>query len=114
MTRQKFIEGIRTQVIEANLNAYRDLFDAAQGEHVTDPYWQRVGPFYASLDANQRDTLFTILRQVEVDTVSGFLAILDGVKVIDPKEGDFVLTTEADQAKINGDLQAIFLEPEYE
>jgi hypothetical protein len=114
MKSQNFIVGIRSQIIDANLAAYRELFSTIGNGRVKDPYWQQAGPFFATLSPEQKETFFLILRQVEVDTVSSFLAILDGVSMIDRLEGDFVLTTEANSTKINGNLQDIFLELEYE
>ena len=56
----------------------------------------------------QRKVLFKIIRQIQVDTISNVLGIIDGTS------GDLqeTLTLNADDKEISGDLPDLFLEKE--
>ncbi|OFD58019.1 hypothetical protein BWGOE4_29590 [Bacillus mycoides] len=58
---------------------------------------------YTGLSNENKAILFEILEQIEVDTVSTVLRIMDERLRIEDEELDFQLT-------INGDLQYLFLE----
>lgn len=108
----QFIEGIRESVIESNLESYRAILSELKPGQIKDPYWIKLYNLYISLNEEHKQTLFQIIRQVEVDTVSKFLSILDGVSVLEIGSDEFKLTTVKNDSLINGDLQDIFLEYE--
>ncbi len=110
MEPREFIQGVRESIVKSNLNTYQALFNTK--DNITDPYWINALSFFSSLNDEQKVVFFNIVRQVEVDTISSFLAILDGIKIIKGQNSDFKLTTISDDLVINGDLQDIFLELE--
>jgi len=111
----EFVEKIRESVIDSNVQIYRNLFQNTSLDQVKDPYWVNALSFFNSLDIKQKEVLFSIIRQVEVDTVSNIFGILDGTSTLyDNQEEEFVLSTDSGAIKISGDLQDIFLELENE
>lgn len=113
MNAEDLVKGIRKTIIDDNSEIYRDLFDSTQLEDVTDEYWVEALNFYSKLSPDDRGTLFKILRQVSVDSVSNFFAVLDGVSPLDEQDGDLFLATEGERDnRLNGELQDIFLELE--
>ncbi len=109
---QGFIAGIRKEVIDSNLETYKELFGQTSPEAATDPLWQTALRFFRALDETQREALFRIIRQLMVDTVSNVLAILDGVSWLEGQEGDFELLLAGEN--IAGSLQDQFLAAEEE
>lgn len=108
----EFIEGLRRTVIDANLEAYQQLFATIKPTKNTIPYWINALKLFNALSDEQKKTLFSIIRQVEVDTVSNILAILDGsTSLEDDQPGNFKLTFN-DGNMLNGGLQDIFFELE--
>lgn len=105
-----FVNGIRRSVIDDNLTAYKDLFE--NSNQASDPYWKEALAFFSSLNVDQRNTLYKIIRQVEVDTVSSVLGILDGTTYVDDEASNFKLLTDEGEQPLNGELQDIFLEME--
>ncbi len=107
-----FVNQIKKSVIDENIATYKNLFNNTNPNTVTDEYWVKALTFYNKLDENDREFFLKILRQIEVDTTSNILAVLDGVTWLENQEEEFVLTTENSKEHINGDLQDIFLEHE--
>ena len=64
------------------------------------------------MNDGDRAVLFEIMRQVTVDTVSNLFGILDGASALEGPREDFVLTSQPDNRKLNGNLQDLFLEAE--
>lgn len=115
MRTRQFVEKIRESVIDSNNQTYRKLFQNTLLDQVKDPYWVKALSLFNSLNIEQREVLFSIIRQVEVDTVSNIFGILDGTSTLyDNQEEEFVLSTDSGAIKISGDLQDIFLELENE
>jgi len=113
MNAEELVKGIRSTIINDNLEIYRDLYESTQVENATDEYWNEALKFYSKLSPDDRDMLFRIMRQVSVDTVSNFFAILDGVSHFDGQDDDLFLAPESElENRLNGGLQDIFLEIE--
>lgn len=109
----EFIEGLRSEVIESNLQAYQNLFTNTKLENTKDKYWMNALKLFNSLSSDQKKVFFAIIRQVEVDTVSNILAVLDGITPLaNNQTGDFKLPFDNSNTSINGNLQDIFLELE--
>jgi hypothetical protein len=66
--------------------------------------------FFLSLNQTQKSDFFAIIKQVEIDTIASFLAILDGASSLDNKNIDFFLTADHNKNNIAGDLSDLFLE----
>ena len=112
MTPEHLVAQIRSAVIVRGVDTYKNLFNSTLPIDATDPYWRRALQLYASLGTAQRLVLFEIIRQVSSDTASRMLAILDGVSALEGMRTHFILTSESDAEKLNGDLQDLFLEAE--
>lgn len=105
-----FVSQIRKVAIDEGLENYKEIFNTK--DNVTDEYYIKAIKFFNNLNAESKQTFFEIIREVEVDTVSTMLGILDGAIWLEDQENDFILTMENSKSIINGDLQSIFLEEE--
>ena len=114
MKAEYFVEKLRQAIIEENDVIYRDLFNNTDEAEATYEYWKKALALFRSLDSDNRETLFKIMRQVSVDTLSNVFGVLDGVSAVEDVDEEFKLTTDVDSEVINGDLQDIFLEMEEE
>ncbi len=112
MKPEELVKRLKNSVIDENQEIYRDIFLNTDLGEATDPYWQSALALFAKLSNEDREVLFSIIRQVSVDTISNVLGVLDGVAVLDGYDGEFVLTTEGSSEELNGDLQDFFLEIE--
>ncbi|GAA4277706.1 hypothetical protein [Aquimarina mytili] len=108
MKPEKFVRNISDSVINENLNVYKDLFETTAIDTVSDEYWKEALGLYNELDSFQKEVLFKIIRQTQVDSISNILGILDGRLYLEGQSSDFELTY--DGKKLNNDLQDIFLE----
>ena len=112
MTPQNFITQVHSVVVQQNLSIYKDLFESTTPDSANDPYWNRALALHHSLNDADRIVLYEIMRQVTVDTVSNLFGILDGVSALGGPHEDFMLTSQPDKQKLNGNLQDLFLETE--
>lgn len=104
-----FVIAVRKSIIDSNLEIYYETFNNTQIEKVTDPYWKKALLFFNNLNPAQKEFFFEIIKQIEIDTVSNFLGILDGHSALENHQDEFRLFAN-DNKKINGDLQDIFLQ----
>jgi hypothetical protein len=112
MTPEDFVSKVRSAVLQQNADIDKDLFESTTPESASDAYWRRALALHRSLRDADRAVLFEIMRQVRVDTVSELLGILDGSSALEGPREDFVLTSQPDDRKLNGNLQDLFLEVE--
>ncbi|AJQ94842.1 hypothetical protein [Gynuella sunshinyii] len=112
MKPEEFVKKIRQSVLDENIAIYKDLFANTEIDQASDPYWQEALGLFKKLGDKEKETLFKIMRQVSVDTISNLFALLDGVSCLEDQDGDFSLTIENEKKQLNGDLQDIFLEIE--
>lgn len=112
MTPENFISQVRSAVVQQNATIDNDLFESTTLDGASDVYWKRALVLYRSLSYADRTILFEIMRQVRIDTVSELFGILDGVSTLEGPREDFVLTSQSDNQKLNGNLQDLFLEAE--
>lgn len=110
MNQQTFAEGLYKNIISGNLNVYQDLFNNTKVEQATDFYWKKALKLYLNLSPEDKTVFFKILKQVEIDTVSNVLGVLDGSTSLEGIDGELVLMSEDGNKKINGELQDLFLE----
>jgi hypothetical protein len=110
MNDREFVSAIRTDIIDTNLQIYKDIFAKMESD-VSNPYWKEALRFYGSLENPGKEIVFKIIRQVMADTISNLFGILDGVCIT--REIRFEdLTLELSGQRIDGDLQDLFLEME--
>lgn len=112
MKTKDFVKEIRKSIIDENETIYRDLFETTDVDQTSDVYWKEALIFFNKLEAEDRETLFKIMRQVSVDTISNIFAVLDGVSFLEGQEDQFNLTIGEGMEQLNGSLQDIFLEIE--
>lgn len=112
MTEMDFIRGIRKGVIASNLEMYRELLTRTRTDDASDPYWKSALQLFHQLDHAGREVLFSIIRQVMVDTTSSLFAIFDGVSDIPGQDGSFELWIG--NSNLAGSLQDQFLMAEEE
>lgn len=112
MKPEEFVKKIRQSVLDENIAIYKDLFETTEVDQASDPYWKEALDLFEKLGDKEKETLFKIMRQVSVDTISNMFALLDGVICLEEQDGEFSLTIENKQEQLNGDLQDIFLEIE--
>lgn len=110
MNKEDFIKNLYHSVIKENSTIYWDLFTNTDINKVKDSYWKEALKLYTDLSDENKDVLFKIIEQVQVDAVSNILGVLDGTTSIEAEDVEFKLITEDNDKQINGDLQDLFLE----
>jgi len=111
MTPEQFSSGLMREIVDANSAIYRELYIKGRPEKSRIPWGRRALTLFHSLQPDQQEVLFEIMRQISVDTVSNVLAILDGGSPLKDSFEDYSLTYGGGE-KLNGDLQSLFLAEE--
>ncbi|MDQ0417939.1 hypothetical protein J2Z48_002123 [Croceifilum oryzae] len=108
MNLETLIKSLYKQLINDSCAFYQDMFINRTEQDVTDPYWKESLKMFANLSNEDRKTFFKVIEQVQVDSMSEILGILDGVVWVD---GDvkFNVTLGDGGIPINGELQELFL-----
>ena len=109
MDNRGFVEALAEEIVQGNVSTYRKLFEKTPVSEATDPYWRDALKLYSQLAPEQREILFSIIRQVVVDTTSNLLAVLDGNSRLRGQKEDLVLLSGSLPLE---DLQGLFLESE--
>jgi hypothetical protein len=112
MSDKEFIRGIRREIIASNLQTYRELFAGTRPEDAADQYWIDALQLFNELDDAGREVLFSIIRQVMVDTVSNLFSIFDGVTEFLAQDDTFEV--RIGDKNLAGSLQDQFLAAEEE
>ena len=107
MTDQEFIKKLNQFVIKENLSLYNSILTETSRETVSDDYWKNTLNLYDSLGTENRQGLLTIMHQVQIDTLSNLLGIIDGTTFLTDEEGDFQL--KFGDNELSGLLQDLFL-----
>lgn len=108
MTPNDFVSRLRLAVVEENVELYRQLFSSTTVEKASDPYWKRALTLFNSLNSEQQEVFFEVIRQVAADTTSNVLGVFDGVNALEGVNADFDLHCGTGP-RLNGDLQSLFL-----
>lgn len=109
MDKKLLIEKLCDLCIKEHQQIYRDVFKA-DIEKVTEQYYMELIRLYNNLTDGEKDTIFKLIKQVEIDTAANILGLLDGVTFLDKQDDEFNLTFKKSNFKLNGDLQDLFLE----
>jgi hypothetical protein len=107
MTPEKFCHELYGVVAIENIEIYRELFLSTSVEEASDPYWKDALNLFDDLSPQQRESFFSIIRQVSIDATSNVLGIIDGVNVFNGSEANFKLM--CNESRLEGDLQSLFL-----
>lgn len=110
MEQQNLIKNLYKYIIKENKEIYKSIFENTTMNDIKDEYWLKGLKLYKNLSKEEKEVLLNIITQVEVDTVSNFLGILDGTVLLEGENTEFELKTVKSNKKINGDLQELFLE----
>ncbi len=111
MTPEEISAALKSELVDSNLSTYRKLFQNTRRADVADPYWNRALALFDRLKPEDQVVLFEIIRQVEIDTVSNFLGVLDGSSSLPGVDKKFHLSIESNASeKLNGTLQDSFLQ----
>ena len=108
MKPQEFVLQLRAVVIDENFSLYQDMFRDTPLEKVSDPYWKRALTFFRTLNAEQQEIFFEVIRQIVVDTTANVLGVIDGVSTL-KSNVELALTCINDQSVLSGELQDLFL-----
>lgn len=109
MSVAEFVDAIRVSVIDENMKIYSDLFYGTDRTGVSDDYWSKALAFFDTLSEADRATLFGIMRQVSIDTVSNVFGVLDGSSYAEGIDGEISVQLSPSGDVISGDLQSAFL-----
>ncbi|WP_395175954.1 hypothetical protein [Roseibium alexandrii] len=112
MTPEKFVEIMRCEVIDGQINSEIERFNAYEVGIEHEHLEKDATNLFASLSPAQKKVFLSILRQVSLDTTASVLAVLDGVRMIEGVFDDFHLTYGDGKTEIVGDLASILLEKE--
>jgi hypothetical protein len=77
MTPEELVAALRAEVITSNQSEYKKWF-LTDPTNARSPYWHCALALFAKLQEDERKVFFEVLRQVQVDTVSNMLGIIDG------------------------------------
>lgn len=110
MNQEQLVTGLKKLLIDKDSVEHKARLEKAEITSITDEYGVKVISFYKSLDEKQQDALFTLLRQIRIDTVARFFAFLDGSFWIEGQTEDMKLVNlENPEEELNEDLTDIFL-----
>ena len=73
-----FTEEIYKNVVEGNMELYKQFFLCNPNEEGTIEYWKNAIGLYNRLDDEGKQVLLSIIKSTIVDTISNVMAILDG------------------------------------
>lgn len=110
MEANEFVKKIRNLIIDENLSIYKGIFETTPKSQITDEYWKAAINMFEQLNIKQKEILYKIIRQVEVDTISNVFGVIDGAVSIDNNQNEFELKVGGNM--LNGDLQDLLLEQE--
>ena len=105
MNAKTMAEGLRTNVVDANMGHYASLLTSTTT--ATNPVWVNATRLFRSLDAEDQEAFLAFVRNAVIDSVSNVLAVVDGVTALDGQDGDVVMKCGDDV--VSGDLQSEFL-----
>ena len=109
MNNVEMVKNLYQTVVKEGLSAYEDLFVNTEIKDATDPYWIDALNFFAELTDDNKKMLFKIIEQIQIDTVSHVLGVIDGVCSISDDEYEIEMKINGDEELLNGDLQDLFL-----
>lgn len=110
MKPKEFVIDLHKIVVDENIESYKNLFENTALDEASDPYWRNALTLFNSLSQGQREILFSILKQVMIDTTSELLGIIDGSSYFTEQKDEFLLLDKKNNETLSGDLQDLFLE----
>lgn len=108
MSPEDFVRNLYLSAVTENLCLYRQMYEQSDENQGTNPQWKACLALYRQLTQENQATLFQIIKQIQVDTVSTVLGIIDGVVTVE-EEVELELVDKGYNEIISGDLQDLFL-----
>ena len=105
MDTEMFVKEIIKNVLVDNIKFYKYTFDSSQNKDVTDLYWKEALHFYNNLSNDEKKSIFKIIYQVQIDTISTLFSHMDGVSWLEGQEEDFEFSYKEKKLE---DLQEYF------
>lgn len=112
MTPEIFTAAVRGEIIEGNVELYRQLYLATPAEVEKDAHWSKAIALFQSLTAEQQETFFAVLRQTSLETVFNVFAVLDGAAAVGGQQGTVALVQRDSGSNLSGRLVELLLELE--
>lgn len=110
MNKEELVQGLKKILIDQDTLQQRRELENAVIKPTTDEYGLKVINFYKSLNERQKDALFTLIKQIRIDTTASFFSFLDGSFWIEGQTEDMKLVNlKNPNEKLNEDLTDIFL-----
>lgn len=109
MTQEEFAKAIYKDIVDGNAINYRKILETCDRSTITDKYWQRVSSLFDKLSNEDKETLLSIFRQVSIDSLAAFFAILDGSSFLS-KDCEGLSLSDSSGSSLSGDLHDYFLE----
>ncbi|KSU60343.1 transposase [[Bacillus] enclensis] len=106
--KRKFIESLYETIVKDDLVSYQQLLETAEIVPKTDEYWKSAIGLYNSLTEEKKTILLRIIEQIQIDTISHLLGIMDGSSTLNGYSAEPSLLL--DSKKTDGELQNLFLE----
>jgi hypothetical protein len=115
MKKEEMINGLKKRVIDSSLQMYIKMFNEAKILPKSDKYWVDAMNFFKTLDKDEKNVFFSIVNQIQIDTLADVLAFLDGIYWVEgQEEGLKLISLDDPENKLNEDLTDIFLNTVYE
>jgi len=108
MNNKVFVKKIYESIIVQNSEINKDIFQNTDMNTVKNAYWVNALKFYKELSEENKDTLFMIIKQIQVDTISNLFGVIDGVVTFSEDVNNFNFSINNEE--IHGELQDLFLE----
>ncbi|WP_230322550.1 MULTISPECIES: hypothetical protein [Bacillus] len=70
MNKKEIIKHLHQSIIKDNLTVYREVFMDTNINETTAPYWKEALKLYTELSGENKEIVFKIIEQIEVDTLS--------------------------------------------
>src|SRR5262245_37235774 len=113
MSPETFVKAIRATLIEDDFEDTRRIFLTTNVADATDAHWIQALQFFNRLSDRDKNILFGIIKQAQIDTVARFLAVLDSTIYFAGHKTDFkLIALDNEDEIINADLADLFLAEE--
>lgn len=110
MNSKDFCESLIKTILEQSNSDYRSIIEGSQNDaDIKDQFWRDFILFYKSLDKEGKEMLFRVFNQVQIDTISHLLGIIDGTTNLIDVEEDVDFAIKCNNSDFDKDLQETFL-----
>ncbi|SFX09812.1 hypothetical protein SAMN04487866_101517 [Thermoactinomyces sp. DSM 45891] len=110
MNDESLTKDLYNQIIKENGSYYREVFLNKSETDAKDQYWKELKRMFADLSDENRETLFKLVKHIQVDTIAEMLGVLDGIVSVGNNGFlEFNVTLDGNDEPINGCLQDFFL-----